>query len=359
MADQLKNNYDKKYIQRVALEVSKQFKSFDKSKFTNLTLNSSWKDLELKDRMKRIRSSLYECLPKEYDKAINIILRSSSTFGGFEGMFFPDFVESYGLERKNWKISLDALEELTKYSSSEFAIRPFIIKDPKRVMKLILKWSKSKNYHVRRLASEGCRPRLPWAIALPEFKRDPSLILPVLENLKNDSELYVRRSVANNLNDISKDHPEIVLKTAKSWLGQNEDVDWVVRHALRTLLKKGNQKALALFGFTPVKSIKLSPIEMSQKKIKIGGTLQFDFKITCKSNSKLRIEYVIDYMKSNGKHSSKVFKISERDFIKGEHSISSKQSFKEMSTRKHYVGAHKIAIIINGIRKDSYEFKVI
>jgi 3-methyladenine DNA glycosylase AlkC len=358
MADNLKNNYNKSYIERIAFEVSKQYSSFDKSKFIKLTLNSSWKNLELKDRMKRISSSLHSCLPTDYDKSMEIILISAHSFGGFEGMFFPDFVETYGFEKKNWKISLNSLEELTKFSSSEFAIRPFIISDPNRVMKLMLKWSKSKNYHVRRLASEGCRPRLPWAIAIPEFKKDPSLILPILENLKNDSELYVRRSVANNLNDISKDNPEVVLKIAKSWIGQNENIDWVVKHALRTLLKKGNQKALKLFGYGSLNSVNVSPINLEKKNVKIGGDLSFSFKINCKKSSKLRIEYVIDYMKKNGMHSSKVFKISEKEFEKGEHLISSKQSFREMTTRKHYCGVHFISVIINGIRKESYEFKV-
>ena len=358
MTENLKDNYNKAYIQRVALEVSKQYRPFNKLKFIKLVLNSSWEELELKDRMKRIRFSLHECLPIEYNQAIEVILASSHSFGSFEGMFFPDFVETYGIEKKHWNTSLNALEELTKFSSSEFAIRPFIIESPERIMKRMLKWSESKNYHVRRLASEGCRPRLPWSIAIPIFKKDPGLVLPILENLKNDPELYVRRSVANNLNDISKDNPEIVLKIAKRWFGENEEVDWVVKHALRTLLKKGNQDALKLFGYGSVSSVRVSSISLPKKPILIGNALEFSFSLECKKESKLRLEYVIDYMKSNGKHSSKVFKISERTFNKGEHQISSKQSFKQMSTRKHYSGVHYISVIVNGIRKEKYEFKV-
>jgi 3-methyladenine DNA glycosylase AlkC len=359
MVDQLKNNYNRAYIKTVASEFKKQWSLFDDDSFIKKVFNSGWKELELKERMKRISYSLHEFLPKDYNESIPILLKVAPEFGGFEAMFFPDFVENNGLDKQNWKLSIKALEELTQYSSSEFAIRPFIIADSKETMKTMLKWSKSKSYHVRRLASEGCRPRLPWAIAIDEFKKDPNLILPILENLKNDPELYVRRSVANNLNDISKDHPKLALKIASSWLGKTIETDWVVKHGLRTLLKKGDSKALKLFGYSPVKSLVIGEVKLQRKRLKIGETLEFKFTLTCKSRSKLRVEYAIDYLKKNGTHSKKVFKISEKLYEKGEHIISSKQSFKEMSTRKHYRGPHFISIVVNGVQKEKYEFRVI
>ncbi|OUR96252.1 hypothetical protein A9Q84_07800 [Halobacteriovorax marinus] len=359
MSEALKNNYDKEYVQRVARRTKENFKSFKENEFVKFVLDKHWKDLELKDRMKKISNSLYEFLPKDYERSLKIILKTAPEFGGFEGMLFPDFVETYGFDKKNWEVSLSALEELTKYSSSEFAIRPFIDTDAKRVFKYILKWAKSDNQHVRRLASEGSRPRLPWAMALSELKKDPSQILPILEILKNDPELYVRRSVANNLNDISKDHPLIVIETAKKWLGKSEDTDWLIKHALRTLLKKGEPKALKLFGYQDIKSVSVKDIILKKKSIKIGSSLDFNFSLNLKVESKLRIEYAIFYVKKNGSLSKKVFKVTEKTFSKGTVSFSKSQSFKEMSTRKHYQGEHFISIIINGVEKKKIAFKVL
>src|SRR5690606_550673 len=144
-------------------------------------------------------------LPPDYIEAVGVLKKAAPYFTGLEAMIFPDFVETYGLD--HWEASMDALELMTRYSSSEYAVRPFIAKDTERMMAQMLEWAHSDSEHVRRLASEGCRPRLPWAMGLTMLKKDPSPILPILETLKQDESLYVRRSVANNLNDISKDHP--------------------------------------------------------------------------------------------------------------------------------------------------------
>lgn len=358
MSDALKDNYNKAYVQRVASKAKGHYKNFEEEEFIKFVLDKSWKELELKERMKKISSSLYEFLPSDYEKSLKIILNMAPGFGGFEGMLFPDFVESYGFEKKYWDISLSALEELTKYSSSEFAVRPFIDQDSKLLFKYIKKWAKSKNFHVRRFASEGSRPRLPWAMALSDLKKDPTPILPILEILKNDPELYVRRSVANNLNDISKDNPEVVLSTAKKWLGKSQNTDWIVKYALRTLLKKGDPRALSLFGYKDVLSLKVDELTLKKDHIKIGSKLDFDFSMNLKSNSLLRIEYAIYYVKKNGSLSRKVFKISENNYKKGTLSFSKSQSFKEMSTRKHYKGEHFLSIIVNGVEKKKLGFKV-
>jgi len=358
MTEALKDNYDRAYVQRIAKRTKDNFKKFEEKKFIEFVLDKSWKDLELKDRMKKISFSLHEFLPKDYEKSLNIILKTAPGFGGFEGMLFPDFVETYGFDKKYWDISLSALEELTKHSSSEFAVRPFIDEDSKLLFKHLKKWAKSDNHHVRRFASEGSRPRLPWAMALSELKKDPAQILPILEILKNDPELYVRRSVANNLNDISKDHPEVVIETSKKWLGKSKETDWIVKHALRTLLKKGDPRALSLFGYENIKSLKINDLTLKKESIKIGSKLDFEFSFNLKSNSLLRIEYAIFYVKKNGSLSKKVFKISENSYPKGSLSFSKTQSFKEMSTRKHYKGEHFLSIIINGVEKKKIGFKV-
>lgn len=179
------------------------------------------------------------------------------------------------------------MEEFTKSSSSEFVIRHFINNYPNTMNKM-LEWSKSSNYHVRRLSSEGCRPRLPWAIGLPIFQRDPSLIIPILDNLKLDSEMYVRKSVANNINDISKDNPDIVIDLCKKWLKEyenNENLWWIVKHGLRTLLKQGNKEALNIFGYESFDTYVVNNF-IFDKKVKLGDKLNFSFEICSKKSHK-------------------------------------------------------------------------
>jgi 3-methyladenine DNA glycosylase AlkC len=261
-------------------------------------------------------------------------------------MFIPQFVERYGMQ--DWETSVPALERLTRYGSSEFAVRPFIKQDQARMLTTMLDWAENENYHVRRLATEGCRPRLPWAMALPELKRDPAPILPILEKLKDDPEEYVRRSTANNLNDISKDHPNLVLSMAESWLGANAERDRLVKHACRTLLKAGNTKAMALFGFAAPDDVAVANLRVQETALRIGKTAHFAFDVVCKNPCHLRLEYAIEFVKAKGKRSRKVFKISERDYPAGTTAVKRHQSMRDLSTRKHYPGRHGLFIHVNG-----------
>jgi len=220
-------------------------------------------------------------------------------------------------------------------------------------------WSKHDNEHVRRLASEGCRPALPWAMALPSFKEDPSPVLPILETLKNDPSEYVRRSVANNLNDISKTHPDLVASLAKQWLGQSKEVDWVVKHACRTLLKKGNRDVLDLFGFHQGDALVVSNFVLRTSEVVLGEDLIFTFTIEAKEETRLRLEYGVDFMKANGKKSRKVFQISESTMKAGEvREYEKVHSFKEITTRKHYTGEHDVTLIVNGEERADATFVV-
>ena len=176
--------------------------------------------------------------------------------------------------------SIQCLERYTLYSSSEFAVRPFIINHEKRMLLQLLEWSNHENEHVRRLASEGCRPQLPWGKALTKYKKDPTVILKILENLKADSSLYVRKSVANNLNDISKTHPDLMIALVRGWYGKNRQTDWVVKHGCRTLLKMGNPEVLSLFGFQHSDTIVIADFFQSRKDIRIGESLDFSFGIS-------------------------------------------------------------------------------
>ncbi|NOQ90004.1 MAG: DNA alkylation repair protein [Gammaproteobacteria bacterium] len=354
----LKNLYNKQLITNLGDEVKKHCSTFDQITFGQSVFDKNWKDKELKQRMRHIAECLHQHLPSSYRRSINILKTISSKFSGFEYMFFQDFVECYGLD--DFEASIPALEQFTKYSSSEFAVRAFILQEENRMMKQMLEWATSDNHHVRRLASEGCRPRLPWAVSLPSFKKDPQPILQVLKILMKDKSEYVRRSVANNLNDISKDNPDIVLQWAQQWLGDNKETDRIVKHACRSLLKQGDAGALSLFGFTDAKHISFDKFKV-QPEVKLGEKFHFSFLLKSQSShlGRCRIEFAIDFMKANGKQNRKVFKISEGNFTEKEKQVSKYFSFKKISTRRYYSGKHRLTIIINGIEQITKPFKVI
>ena len=360
MAEQLKHWISKELISKLAAEIAKIQAGFDHEQFVQLVYGDDWESLELKQRIRRITESLGATLPEYYPKAVDTLDKVVHHFDGqLFAMVFPDFVEVYGVD--NYETSISKLASFTQYMSSEFAVRPFIIKYPEKMMAQMLEWADDTNHHIRRLASEGCRPRLPWAMALPEFKKDPAPVLPILEKLKEDPEEYVRRSVANNLNDISKDHPDLLLNIARNWMGSNPQTDKLLKHACRGMLKKGDARFMVLFGFSDPKNISVPKLKVNTPKVKIGEDLKFSFDILSrdKSDSNIRVEYAIDYMKSNGKHSTKVFKITENKYPLGEPTtLERKQSFKDFTTRKHYPGTHAVAIIINGVEKAKQSFEV-
>lgn len=354
MAEPLKNMYNAELVHNISSEMSKAFPAFNTVIFLKNTLENDWERRELKDRMRTISTALQLALNTDFKAAIDAILVAAPNCKhGFENIVFPDFVEVFGLG--DWNTSMHALKKLTSLSSSEFAVRPFIIQDEDRALALLFEWSSSENEHIRRLSSEGCRPRLPWAMALPTLKKDPTPILPILENLKEDDSLYVRKSVANNLNDISKDHPELVVEIAYRWYGKHKYTDWIVKHALRTLLKQGKIEALRLFGFQDPSLIQVHDVIIQNQHLKIGDTLHFEFELELPESSKLRLEYAITYAKKNGA-SRKVFQISEREHKAGRVTLKNKQSVADMSTRKHYPGPHELEIIVNGETKGSSTF---
>ena len=338
--------------------IKKHYPKFDKKKFLSLVFDAEFKSRELKEKMWHSTRCLQKILPNDYKEAVDILIKIAPEVKGFEAMTLPDFVEQFGQD--NWEVSLRALFHFTKYSSSEFAIRPFLIKDPDRVMTELLKLTESEHENVRRFASEGCRPRLPWAMALPKFKKDPNLILPILEKLKDDDSEFVRRSVANNLNDISKDNPQIALEVCEKWYGKSERTNWIVKHACRSMLKSGNKRAMVLFGYLDPSQIKVENLVLDKNMIKIGDNLNYSFQLKVSGNkpSKVRVEYAMDFMKATGKISRKVFMITENTLKSGSHSFKKKHPFIDMSTRKHHEGEHRITIIVNGEEKAKQSFEV-
>jgi 3-methyladenine DNA glycosylase AlkC len=348
----LKDRYSHEYVQAVGQDIRVIHPPFDQVGFNQSVFSSDWPTLELKQRMRRISSRLHQFLPMSYRRQLKILAQVAPKFGGLEGMFLPDFVEQFGLEQV--EDSLPALERFTQFSSSEFAIRPFLLRHPTRTLEQLVQWATHPSEHVRRLASEGCRPRLPWAMALPEFKRNPSPILPILEQLKADSSDYVRRSVANNLNDIAKDHPELVLELGKTWLGKHPQTDALIKHACRTLLKRGNAHAMALFGFDQCLDANVTKLQCTPRTMPLGSTLEFSFQVQLNGTTPAttRLEYAIDFVKANGSTRRKVFHLSQSSLAPKEiKSFDRKHRFTDFTTRKHYPGRHTLTILVNGIAK--------
>ena len=345
MAELLKNLYNKNYIDLLSNELL----HVNKKEFTCRVFDKFWERRKLKDRMRHISTVLGEFLPKNYEEAIDIlqdIFPKLPKDMGLENMIFQDFVEVYGLEY--YEKSMQALECFTKDCSSEFAIRRFIIKYPNKTMEQMKIWAKSDDVHVRRLASEGCRPRLPWAIALPQFKKNPKEILEILDILKDDESEYVRRSVANNLNDISKDNPDLVKSITKRWIDKSENRDKLLKHGCRTLLKTSDKETLNMFGFKKIKDVKIKNFEIT-KKVEFEKEMLFSFTLSSLLElGKLRVEYALYFVRQNNKYSKKVFKICEGNYNQRDKNIQKQYSFKLISTRKYYNGTHKIEIIING-----------
>ncbi|HZH36921.1 MAG TPA: DNA alkylation repair protein [Flavisolibacter sp.] len=354
MPEPLKNVYNPAFFETFTAAVSGVLPRFRTKSFLQQVFNEGWQSKELKQRMRHIAAGLKNHLPGMYKEQVHTIiqiieqLESAGVKGGFEYMFLPDFVEQYGLN--DLKTSLQAMESITQFVSCEFAIRPFLLKHPGEVMGQMLQWSRHPHHHVRRFASEGCRPRLPWAVAIPQLKKDPSAILPILENLKKDESLFVRKSVANNLNDIAKDHPDVVAELAKRWKGVSAETDWVVRHGCRTLLKKAHPSTYALFGLDAASVFEVKNLKLSQKCLRIGDRMQFSFLLkTGNEPSRLRLEYAVYYVKANGEWSRKIFQLTEKIFSPNQTVTFEKvQRLQDFTTRKHYPGQHKLAIVVNG-----------
>ncbi|WP_078128294.1 DNA alkylation repair protein [Leptospira alexanderi] len=367
MAELLKDLYSQNVLEKIADSFSKEIPFVASEEWIKRFKQKDWKQLELKQRIRRIAETLAEDLPKPFPKTLKPLLKiTDSLQKKFEGkevfltIFLGDTVELLGIDYPNE--SMIAFERITQLISCEFSIRSFLIRHPELTWNQMLDWSLHESADVRRLASEGSRPRLPWGMGIPGLKQEPQKTLPILENLKDDVDEVVRRSVANHLNDISKDHPGLVLNIAEKWAGFSNERDALLKHALRGLLKEGNSQAMKIFGFGSKVNAKILDLKPKFQTVRIGGDLFFGFKVRSLDTkpSRLRIEYKIHYAKESGKTSRKVFQIEERTFQPKESvSYDRKQSFKQMTTRTHVPGKHTLEIHINGILKSKFDFKVV
>lgn len=316
--------------------------------------------LELMSRGRHIARALRAHLPIKYVDAIDILLASlghARAATGGDGMtpflYLPHtlFVAEYGLD--DFEPSMRAQYELTQRFTAEFSIRPFLAHHTAATLERLAQWARDDNVHVRRLVSEGTRPRLPWAPRLALFQRDPRPVLALLERLKDDPELYVRRSVANNLNDIGKDHPDVLLDTARRWLARaSAQRRWVVQRALRSLVKRCDPKALALLGYGRAATLGVQNARVAPRRVAAGGSVVIGFEVV---NSAVRAQkaladFSVHFVKANGRTSPKVFKLKTVTLEAGAAAAFGKSvSLVQMTTRTHHPGRHVVHALVNGV----------
>ena len=335
----------------------------DEDEFIN-DIISPFNNLELKERIYWISKMIEKHLPDSYITTVNILLSSLVGLDS-EGMFalaaYPDYVSTNGCSEEHLVLSLNMLGEFTKWFSAEFAIRRFINEFPEATSNKMLEWSLSDNVHQRRLASEGLRPKLPWAKGIAI---DYKIGAKPLSNLYFDDVRYVTRSVANHLNDISKIDPKYVLSTLAKWKKtgkQNtKEMAYIISHSLRTLVKKGHLDTMEFLGYNTSPKIKVSNLEIENPKITIGESIKFSFDILGKKTEQLIIDYKVIYPMARNKTSEKVFKIMKIELKKDDKmTVSKKHPFRLMTTKKLYTGEYKLIIQINGSQYLEEKFYIV
>ncbi|KPJ96369.1 MAG: hypothetical protein AMJ53_00965 [Gammaproteobacteria bacterium SG8_11] len=351
--------YSPDFYQNLAGRISQVYPRFKTQEFVAEAV-FQLPALELKQRIALTSELCRKYLPDNYKKALWIFydFRESLT-ENFSNIFMPDFVARYGVG--HFDLSMQALKDFTQYSSSELALRAFLNTDLDRTLTYVYQWAEDDNYHVRRLASEGTRPRLPWAIRVPPLNHNPPLTLPVLEALREDEEKYVQKSVANHLNDISKDHPQVMLDTVANWDANHAVTAWIIKHAARSLVKQGHPRALALLGAEQTPIVQVDGFRLRQNNIHLGDHLDFSFKLmSCaKKNQRLIVDYKIHFLKKSGQMKPKVFKLKQLKLKPGENvTLAKKHLFQDFTTRKHYMGEHAVEIVVNGVSMVKENFQL-
>ncbi len=364
----LKDMIDSRLVEQIADRIMVVHPAFDGDGFVT-AVAAELESLELKQRFNWVADKLREYLPDDYPAALAILLRilddADGRFkpiadAGFRLLPIPTFVYRHGLD--HLEASLDAMVVITRHTSCEGAIRPFITQYPQATLARMHQWALDENEHVRRLVSEGSRPRLPWWPQLTNLIADPTPSLALLERLKDDPSLYVRRSVANHLNDIGKDHPELLLARMEAWSkGASDERLWLINHALRTLVKRGDARALAILGYGPA-AVELRDLTLDPAILQFGSELEFGFSLRNNGDApqNLMIDFVIHFLKANGKTAPKVFKLKKMRLPGGgTASIGKRLAIKPISTRKYYPGRQRLEIQVNGRVLGGADFELV
>lgn len=352
-----KNFINAKVVRTLSQLIQDAYPEFAHKRFEKNCL-ASLEKLELKDRAILIGEELWKELPDAPAQAIDIvreailpvpILAEDDSFDGWLFMALNSLLTAHGMEAVD--ASLKLLPEITKRFTAEFGIRVFLIEHPKKILPHLKRWTKDPNPNLRRLVSEGTRPRLPWGEQITAFVKDPSPILPLLEALKDDPSEYVRRSVANNLNDISKDNPDLMLDTVEKWsTNADQNRKRLIKHACRSLIKQGHPRCLKLLGYGKPK-LKLQHFTLTPDSIKLGEKLLVSLQLTSTSSQKqdLIVDYRFHLVKANGQTAPKVFKGNALTLAaKAKKTVKKSFHLKPISTRKYYTGENTIELLVNG-----------
>ncbi len=360
MSDPLKTFFSPALVRRLAGDLVRVEPRFPVRAFVR-EASQGLDELELLDRGKHIAAVMARHLPAAYPAAIDVIVRSlGPEHAGDEllgvGMapffYLPHtiFVAERGLE--HFELSMQAQHELTRRFSAESSIRPYIAKDPERTFAVLRAWTRDDNPHVRRLVSEGTRLRLPWAMRVTWLDRNPARVLELLDLLKDDPTTLVRRSVANNLNDLGKVHPALLIATCTAWLdGASAERRALVEHALRSAVKRGEPGALALLGFGKQPALAVEDVVFQPARVAIGGqvAIRFALRSTARAAQELLIDLRVHFVKASGKSSPKVFKLKRLALApRARVELSTRVSLAVHTTRKPRPGRHAVDVLVNG-----------
>lgn len=344
-APRLKDQINAAFLQQLAALLHQQHATFPTTAFDALLADPAFEQASLMQRIQQVADSLWLALALPFPQAMKPLKAISEHCKGLPALCLPQIVADHGLAHVD--DAMQALAVFTRDSTAEFAIRPFLQQQPDRCLRQLQAWAQHPDPHLRRLASEGSRPRLPWGQSLRLFKREPWHTWPILATLMTDPSLYVRRSVANHCNDISKDHPDWLLDQFAPLRGTHPHTDWIIRHALRDLLKKRHPRALAMIGFAPVALT--ATIELASDTVQYGEALVFNATLDLPAPvAKLRVEFGIDFVGAKGQPRTKVFQWVERQQAQGQLQLQKQYLFSDRTTRKHYAGRHQLRLIING-----------
>jgi len=346
----LKEIFNLDRLKHIARETAALAPGFDERRFVGLA-SKDLAALSIMQRLRQVATSLHATLPGDFARHVEVLHALAPRINhNFASIALPEYVSLYGQD--HFDLSMRALRHLTRFGSSEFAIRSFLARDLPRTLAVMEEWTRDDNEHVRRLASEGCRPRLPWSFQLKELIADPEPVATILDALQRDDSLYVRKSVANHLNDIGKDHPDWMLDRVSGWPRDDARTAWIVRHALRTMIKNGDPRALRLIGVAGEAAVRIDAFAADPTSIRLGDRLRIAATLTSTQaeSQRLVVDYAIHYVKKSGAASRKVFKWKELDLAGGGAvDLSISQVVRDFTTRKHHAGRHRIELLVNGV----------